>query len=571
MNNLPALFGAVLLLTPGLASAQVAMDREQIDRISMAVVQIHTPQSSGSGSLVDGTNLVYTNRHVVEGFYEFDIHAIKDPTEPAQPMFKAELVGFSDTYDFAVLRITTDINGNAVDSPHRHLRELSPTNLAPLLRAADLRQAPGRGDQIAIFGFPGIGDNELVFTTGTISSAQYDDHAGVRMPIWYRTNAEMSPGNSGGVATNAAGDIIGIPTYVRTESRTGGRLGSLLSMHVVQALVDSNALIDNWQSAEALAGQTGSAQPDSRWDGSQLDFSLPPYFGERSLGAGFRPDPYQVSLTSGGNVPVSYLGGDCIGFAAQAPDYRLHWSGTSSELRFFFVANQAGDDTVLIINRPDASWHCNDDASADTLNPMLTFNNPPAGVYDIWVASYVPDTYIEGTLSITERPLSPESGLAGGTTSGTEAMPASSAGPAVLDFNLDPVYGSSRLAEWFMPDPHTLNLVAGGPVDVAALNLGPQCIGHASSAPDFRLHWSGGTQDLRIFFEADQPGSDTVLIINTPSGNWICNDDARANTLNPMLRLSGQPPGQFDIWVATFERHQFIPGQLSITETSREP
>jgi S1-C subfamily serine protease len=582
MKNALTALCLALFIIPLNSEAQVTMDRDRIDRVSMAVVQIHTPEGTGSGSLVEGSDLIYTNRHVVEGFYEFDIHALKDPTETAQPVFRAELVGYSNEYDFAVLRVTTDMSGNRVTSPHQFLSAISPANLYPELRAAGLRETPGRGDQIAIFGYPGIGDNELVFTTGIISSVQYDTYADTRMPIWYRTNAEMSPGNSGGIATNAAGDIIGIPTYVRTESRTGGRLGSLLSMHVVRAIVDAGALTRTWESALASAGDAGTADSESGWYGDELDFSMDPYYGEYSLNAGFTPDPYRVTITSGGSVPASYLGGDCAGFAAQAPDYRLNWSGTGPELRVFFSAGEPGDDTVLIINKPDGSWACNDDAEGgNSLDPMVVFSNPPAGRYDIWVASYAQDTYIEGRLHITERPLTPESDGSDATASATAAAGSgagaggatagSSSASATLDYSRDPNYSTITLAEWFTPDPDVTSGVAGGAVDVASLGLGAGCTGYASSAPDFRLHWSGGTDDLKVFFEADQPGNDTVLIINTPSGSWICNDDAHGDTLNPMIRLSGQPAGQFDIWVATYNSGDFIQGKLTVTETTHTP
>ena len=566
MKRIFTLLILILWIVPAFSEARLLMDRDRIDRVSMAVVQILTPDGSGSGSLVEGSRLIYTNRHVVEGFYTFDIHAIKDPTEPAQPVFKAELVGFSEEFDFAVLRVTTDLRGNTVTSPHRVLSELSPANLVPELRPAGLRETPGRGDQIAIFGYPGIGDNELVFTTGIISSVMYDTYAGTRMPIWYRTNAEMSPGNSGGIATNASGEIIGIPTYVRTESRTGGRLGSLLSMHVVSAIVEADALGRTWGAAPA-AGQSRVATPDDGWFGDQLDYSLDPNYGEQHLNAGFLPDPYRVTVTSGGTVPVSYLGGDCTGFAAQAPDYRLHWTGDTNELRILFRASREGEDTVLMVNRPDGSWSCNDDANADTLNPMVIFSNPLAGVYDIWVASYDQDAYIDGTLHITERALTPENALSDLVVDSVDATAVSTG----LDYSLDPNYGSIRLAELFTPDPHRRDGVAGGPVDVSRLNLGPECTGYASLAPDFRLHWTGNTDDLTIFFETDQPGSDTVLIINTASGTWVCNDDAHDNTLNPMVRLRGQPAGQFDIWVATYRSGDFVPGKVTVTETSLAP
>jgi S1-C subfamily serine protease len=578
----------VMLAIPADSSlAQVAMDRDRIDRISLAVVQVHTPDGTGSGSLVEGSGLIYTNRHVVEGFYEFDIHALKDPTEPAQPVFKAELVGYSDEYDFAVLRVTTDMAGNAVTDPHGYLRSVAPAGLAPELRAAGLREVPGRGDHIAIFGYPGIGDNELVYTTGIISSVQYDEFAGTRMPVWYRTNAEMSPGNSGGIATNAAGEIIGIPTYVRTESRTGGRLGSLLSMHVVNAIVEAGALNPTWEPALASVGSGTAAESESGWYGDELDYSMDPYYGENSLAAGFTPDPFRVTVTAGGSVAAAYLGGGCTGFAAQAPDYRLSWSGSSAELRFFFRADDSGDDTVIIINKPDGSWACNDDADeGDGLDPMLVLANPPAGRYDIWVGSYNEGDFVAGTLYITERPLSPGSdltALAPGSGSGTGAGSGSGtgtsgtgAGPAAatatsLDFGRDPNYGTISLDEYFTPDPDVTTLVSGGSVDVASLGLGAGCTGYASSAPDLRLNWSGSTSDLRIFFEPDQPGNDTVLIINTPDGRWLCNDDAYSGTLNPMLDLNGQPQGQFDIWVASYRSGSYVQGRLTVTERDLRP
>lgn len=552
MNTIFPALCSLFLCFPAYSVAQISLDRNQIDQISMAVVQIHTPVSTGSGSLVEGTNLIYTNRHVVEGYYDFIIHALKDPTEPAEAIFNAELVGFSEDYDFAILRVNTDLNGAPINNPHQYINEVSSTNLYPKLNIAVLREIPGRGDQIAILGYPGIGDNELVFTTGIISSVQYDIYEGKRIPIWYRTNAEMSPGNSGGIATNSRGELLGIPSYVRTESRTGGRLGSLLSMHVVNAIVNSDALIDTWGMPIAESDNA------SNWDSNTLDFNIQPSYGETSLSAGFTPDPYRVSIVSGGSVDAIYLGGDCVGYAAQGPDYRLNWIGSSSELRIFFDADQLGDDTALIINKPDGSWACNDDANEETFNPMVIFPNPTEGRYDIWVSSYDDGDYIEGQLHITELDLDPSS----------EEMTSVSEN---LDFSLDPNYETIILSAGFNPDPNTFNAVAGGTIGVSDLNLGSMCTGFASSAPDFRLMWTGSTQNLRLFFEADQPGNDTVLLINTSNGEWICNDDAHRDTLNPMINLNGQPSGQFDIWIASYRSENYIQGKLTVTELDLSP
>jgi hypothetical protein len=136
--------------------------------------------------------------------------------------------------------------------------------------------------------------------------------------------------------------------------------------------------------------------------GDQLDYTLDPNYEEIDLASGFLPDPDQHTATSGGAVDVSYLGGGCVGFATPAPDFRLNYTAASSSLRFYFVADNAGDDTTLIINDPSGNWYCGDD-SYGTADPTVDFTGAaPSGTYDIWIGSYDAGTYHDGTLNITE-------------------------------------------------------------------------------------------------------------------------------------------------------------------------
>jgi hypothetical protein len=136
--------------------------------------------------------------------------------------------------------------------------------------------------------------------------------------------------------------------------------------------------------------------------GDQLDYTLDPNYEEFDLASGFLPDPDQHTATSGGAVDVSYLGGGCVGFATPAPDFRLNYTAASSSLRFYFVADNAGDDTTLIINDPSGNWYCGDD-SYGTADPTVDFTGAaPSGTYDIWIGSYDAGTYHDGTLNITE-------------------------------------------------------------------------------------------------------------------------------------------------------------------------
>jgi len=527
---------AGLLATAGQVGAQVGLDRGDIDRISRAVVRVVAledgePLRAGSGTIVLPTGLIYTNRHVVAQADEFTIEVLDDPNERPLPLFRARLVGYAMDVDFAVLQIDRDAAGRA----------LNPANIdLPFVSA--LAPDALRGDRIFVFGYPGIGEGFLALTEGTVTTIRNGTMNDRRLPVWYQTDAQISPGSSGGLAVNARGQIVGIPTEVRTEDFTGARLGGILAIDAVRAALDAGLETDPARMA------AGTRSPVI--EGGTLDVTLPPTFGSVALSAGFTPDPHTVDMVSGGEVAASYLGGACTGHAAMAPDFRLAWSGSTAELRIFFSSDDGGD-TTLLINGPDGGWVCNDDAEPGTLDPMVIFPAPAEGRYDIWVGSFEAGAFVPGRLHITELELDP-----------------TSVGPTELDYTQDPYFGRVTLQAGFTPDPHTADIVAGGAVDVSY--LGGACVGFAGTAPDVRLVWDGSSEELRIFFAAED-GEDTTLVVNLPDGSWRCNDDAHAATVDPMVVLEAPRAGQYDIWVGSYERGTFVPGMLNITELPLRP
>lgn len=119
------------------------------------------------------------------------------------------------------------------------------------------------------------------------------------------------------------------------------------------------------------------------------DVALAPTFGEISLVTNFQPDPHRVTISAGGPVYGEHTdaanGDTCRGFFANAPDLRLQF--TDGDLGFplsFYV--EAGADTVMLVNAPDGRWHCNDDTV--DLNPVVNFDTPLGGKYDIWIGTY---------------------------------------------------------------------------------------------------------------------------------------------------------------------------------------
>ncbi|WP_237132210.1 S1C family serine protease [Pseudohongiella sp. O18] len=134
------------------------------------------------------------------------------------------------------------------------------------------------------------------------------------------------------------------------------------------------------------------------------DVSREATFGEISLSAGFDDDPRIIRVLAGGSVELSQSSRfDCTGFVSEAPDYQLEYDTTAAEFALSFFTD-SDVDTVLLINTPDGEWHCNDDYGDGLgLAAGLTFEQPLAGIYDIWVGVYDDDdNFSEAELYITE-------------------------------------------------------------------------------------------------------------------------------------------------------------------------
>ena len=188
---------------------------------------------------------------------------------------------------------------------------------------------------------------------------------------------------------------------------------------------------------------------------------------------------------------------------------------------------------------------------------MVEFEEPAEGQYDIWVGSYSSGEMIAGTLYITELGLEPDD-ITGGGTGGGE-----------LDYTLDPNFGEAELESGFVPDPYEVVVASGGSVDVWDLGLGEGCTGYATSAPDFRIHWSGPSDELRIFFVPDEAGDDVTLVVNTATAGWACNDDYSG--FDPLVALKEPAAGQYDIWIGSRSPGEFIVGTLYVTEMCYGP
>ena len=180
-----------------------------------AVVQIivdgvasgFSEQWSGSGTIISPDGLILTNAHVAVGnrFYQVDRLTIALTIAEDQPPVRAyiaEVVQADANLDIAVLRIVKDMNGRRIDTSDLGLPYVEIGN------SDDLRL----GDNITIMGYPGIGGQTITLTSGKVSG--FTSEAGYGNRAFIKTSATIAGGNSGGLATDDANRLVGIPTQV---------------------------------------------------------------------------------------------------------------------------------------------------------------------------------------------------------------------------------------------------------------------------------------------------------------------------------------------------------------------
>jgi len=146
------------------------------------------------------------------------------------------------------------------------------------------------------------------------------------------------------------------------------------------------------------------------------------------------------------------------------------------------------------------------------------------------------------------------------------ALAAVLAMPAVVsaqDASLTANYGEVRLSAGFTPDPHRVNLTAGGSIDAyTETDLPAACVGDISNAPDYEVTYSAGS--LPLVFRT-RSSTDTTLIINGPDGRWYCDDDSWGDG-DAEVRFNKPSSGTYDIWIGTFNGGT-ASAALLVTET----
>ncbi|MGV8840454.1 MAG: hypothetical protein ACWA6X_09140 [Bauldia sp.] len=261
------------------------------------------------------------------------------------------------------------------------------------------------------------------------------------------------------------------------------------------------------------------------------DYTLPAAYGEVELTAGFTPDPMIVEMTAGGGIDAYTVDPACRGYIATAPDYQISYTSGTYPL---IISVLSQSDTTLVINGPNGAWYCNDDTNG--LNPVVRFDTPATGTYDIWVGTYGNEN-APATLYISELAAGGENGPV--TTGPNPNLPAN--------------YGELNLTVGF--PPAVQQLAAGGTVSAFDIPSG-ECRGYIAEAPDLAVNFTNIAGLLPLTFAVESQ-ADTTLVIMDPAGNYICNDDT--NGANPVVEVTAPQAGRYLVWVGTYSQDPTYP------------
>ena len=177
-------------------------------------------RSVGSGAIIDPDGYIITNAHVVIGAQRVDVvlHGSARTDAPLQSLdtgrsrtVQAKVVGVAQDIDLALLKI--DVGG------------------LPALALADYDRIR-QGEVVFAFGSPEGLRNSV--SMGVISSAarQLDPDS---PSVYVQTDAPINPGNSGGPLVNVDGEIVGLNTFILTESGGSQGLGFAIPSAVIAA------------------------------------------------------------------------------------------------------------------------------------------------------------------------------------------------------------------------------------------------------------------------------------------------------------------------------------------------
>ncbi|MDX2151105.1 MAG: trypsin-like peptidase domain-containing protein [Bryobacteraceae bacterium] len=239
-------FAILLLVAPVLLAQRTRGELREmsglfeslVERVDPAVVQVitrgfapasessftvQTRRGSGSGVIVDPSGYIVTNAHVVGVARRVQV-LLPQPAaadapkrsilKPTGKLLNAEVVGQDRQTDIAVLKV-----------------DAGPLTALPFGDSEAIRQ----GQLVFAFGSPFGLENSV--SQGVVSSVARQVRSEDTM-IYVQTDAAINPGNSGGPLVDTEGRVVGINTFILSDSGANTGVGFAAPSNIVRTVYE---------------------------------------------------------------------------------------------------------------------------------------------------------------------------------------------------------------------------------------------------------------------------------------------------------------------------------------------
>lgn len=173
-------------------------------------------ESLGSGVAVSNEGHILTALHVIEGAEEIEVHF----TDPQQGSItaRASIVGTDTATDLALLKVDSEVLPPAV-----------PIGSSDTVRV---------GDSVLTIGYPRRDLMTQKSVSRGIVSALGIPRDGLPIVEYIQTDAAMNYGNSGGALINSQGELIGINSFIYSESGGSDGIGFAVPANKAMIIVE---------------------------------------------------------------------------------------------------------------------------------------------------------------------------------------------------------------------------------------------------------------------------------------------------------------------------------------------
>ncbi|MFI3284150.1 MAG: trypsin-like peptidase domain-containing protein [Erysipelotrichaceae bacterium] len=179
------------------------------ENVSEYMNQSYIQTGAGSGVIITSDGYIVTNNHVIEDVNNIQVKLTDGTT------YTATLIGTDSTTDIAVIKIDA-------------------TGLTPAV-FADSSQIQV-GDSVIAIGNP-LGELGGSVTDGIISALDREISVEGQSMTLIQTNAQVSPGNSGGGLFNTSAELVGIVVAKSSDEYAEG-IGFVIPSNVVKEIVE---------------------------------------------------------------------------------------------------------------------------------------------------------------------------------------------------------------------------------------------------------------------------------------------------------------------------------------------